>query len=273
MSYKGIFNGLLMAALAVAAVSCDEIGEDERLVWTDPADFQFTNKVVLLEEFTGHRCPNCPSGAEVVHGLETWARGHVIPVSIHCGFYAEVINNTAFSTDFRTNAGNAYFNEFGPDAFPSAMVDRSFDEDMVYINSNYSTWQADVLERAIETSPVDLQLDVTRNDRNLSIDVTTAVYSTLGVGLSLQLWLVEDSIVGAQLAGNEIDYNYVHNHVLRDAINGTWGEEIGVPVAGSTVARNYNYTIGEACKPENCHVVAFLYETASRGNVIQAARW
>ena len=35
----------------------------------------------------------------------------------------------------------------------------------------------------------------------------------------------------------------------------------------------YNYTIGEACKPENCRVVAFLYETASRGNVIQAARW
>lgn len=271
MGYKGIFNGLLMAALAVATVSCDDIGEDERLVWTDPADFQFTNKVVLLEEFTGHLCINCPEGAEVVHGLETWAHGNMIPVSIHCGDFATA--NAAFPEDFTTVAGNAYYNEFEPDAFPAAMVDRSIDGDLVSINSNYDTWSTDVLERAIETSPVDLQLDVTRNDRNLSIDVTAAVNSAVGTGLSLQLWLVEDSIRGAQLTGSGVVRDYVHNHVLRDAINGTWGEEIGTPVAGSTVARSYNYTIGEACKPENCRVVAFLYETASRGNVIQAARW
>ena len=264
---------MLMAALAVAAVSCDEIGEDERLIPTDPADFQFTNKVVLLEEFTGHLCINCPDGAEVVHGLETWARGHVIPVSIHCGDFATANEGSSFAQDFTTDAGDAYYNEFEPDAFPAAMVDRSFDGNLVSINSNYDTWSTDVLERAIETSPVDLQLDVTRNDRNLSIDVTAEVNSAMGYGLSLQLWLVEDSIRGAQLSSSGIILDYVHNHVLRDAINGTWGEEIGVPVAGSTVARSYNYTIGEACKPENCRVVAFLYETASRGNVIQAARW
>ena len=264
---------MLMAALAVATVSCDEIGEDERLVPTDPADFQFTNKVVLLEEFTGHLCINCPEGAEVVHGLETWARGHVIPVSIHCGDFATANEGSSFAQDFTTDAGDAYYNEFEPDAFPAAMVDRSFDGNLVSINSNYDTWSTDVLERAIETSPVDLQLEVTRNDRNLSIDVTAEVNSAVGYGLSLQLWLVEDSIRGAQLSSSGIILDYVHNHVLRDAINGTWGEEIGVPVAGSTVARSYNYTIGEACKPENCRVVAFLYETASRGNVIQAARW
>ena len=264
---------MLMAALAVATVSCDEIGEDERLVPTDPADFQFTNKVVLLEEFTGHLCISCPEGAEVVHGLETWARGHVIPVSIHCGDFATANEGSSFAQDFTTDAGDAYYNEFEPDAFPAAMVDRSFDGNLVSINSNYDTWSTDVLERAIETSPVDLQLEVTRNDRNLSIDVTAEVNSAVGYGLSLQLWLVEDSIRGAQLSSSGIILDYVHNHVLRDAINGTWGEEIGVPVAGSTVARSYNYTIGEACKPENCRVVAFLYETASRGNVIQAARW
>lgn len=271
MGYKGIFNGLLMAALAVAAVSCDEIGEDERLVWTDPADFQFTNKVVLLEEFTGHQCPNCPDGAEVIHGLETWAKGHVIPVSIHCGSFAAT--NSIFKEDFTTDAGDAYYNEYGPDAFPSAMTDRSANDGIISINSNYDTWLTDVLARAIETSPVDLQLDVSRNDRNLSIGVATTVNSDIGYGLSLQLWLIEDSIIGMQSVHGSIVRDYVHNHVLRDAINGTWGEDIGVPVAGSTVARSYNYTIGEACKPENCRVVAFLYETASRGNVIQAARW
>ncbi len=260
---------ILLPGLALAMAACDEIDEADRLLAVDQDSFQFTNKVVLLEEFTGHLCINCPTGAEVVTGLEEWAQGHVIPVSIHCGSYAAA--NPVFPEDFTTEAGNAYYEEFGPDAFPSCMMDRQIANGSVAINSNYDMWQADLIARAAQVAPVDIELGVSRTGNDLSIDVTVVAAYAVDYGTSLQLWLVEDGLVGAQLSPDGINNEYVHNHVLRDAINGVWGEEIGSIAAGNAVERSYSYTIGDGCVPENCKVVAFVYETASRGNVVQAA--
>lgn len=45
----------------------------------------------------------------------------------------------------------------------------------------------------------------------------------------LQLWLVENNITAIQqLPNNDVQSNYVHNHVLRDAINGAMGEEVSL---------------------------------------------
>lgn len=270
-TYKNIIKSLLLSVLAIAGTGCDKIDEADRLIEVDPDSFEFTNKVVLLEEFTGHMCINCPTGAEIVKGLEEWAQGHVIPVSIHCGSYAMV--SPVFPEDFTTEAGNAYFETFDPDAFPSCMMDRQMDGESVVINSNYDTWQSGLISCVAQTSPVEIELDVTRNGSEMQIGVNVIATYDVDYDTSLQLWLVEDGITGAQLSPAGIDNSYVHNHVLRDAINGTWGEQIGSISSGSAVERNYSYTIPAQCVPENCKVVAFLYETSSRGNIIQAAEW
>ncbi len=269
---KIIYNILLGVVLMVAATSCDVINEDDRLIGPiDTDSFEFTQKVVLLEEFTGHLCINCPTGAEIVTGIEEWAQGHIIPVSIHCGPYAAT--SKSYPEDFTTEAGDAYYEEFNPDAFPSCMMDRQMDDGVVSINSNYDTWQTDFIYCAAQTASVDIELEVTRNERELSIDVTVEAIYDVDDDVSLQLWLIEDGIIAAQLTPSGINTEYVHNHVLRDAINGTWGDPIGSISAGSAVDCSYSYTIAEDYEPENCKVVAFVFETESRGNVLQAAEW
>ena len=260
---------ILLPGLALAMAACDEIDEADRLLAVDQDSFQFTNKVVLLEEFTGHLCINCPQGAVVVASLQEWAGGHVIPVSIHCGSYAAV--NQVFAEDFTTEAGDAYYNEFEPDAFPSCMMDRTVGDGGVKINSNYDMWQSDLITCAAQAAPVEIELEASCDAAGqLSAKVTVTGIYTIDYDVSLQLWLVEDGIVGAQLSQEGIDYDYVHNHVLRGAINGTWGESVGTISAGNSIERSYTYDIG-GCVVENCKVVAFVYETASRGNVLQAA--
>ena len=160
------------------------------------------------------------------------AGGHVIPVSIHCGSYAAV--NQVFAEDFTTEAGDAYYNEFEPDAFPSCMMDRTVSGGGVKINSNYDMWQSDLITCAAQTAPVEIELEATCDAAGqLSAKATVTATYAVGYDVSLQLWLVEDGIVGAQLSQGGIVYDYVHNHVLRGAINGTWGESVGAISAGN----------------------------------------
>ena len=59
----------------------------------------------------------------------------------------------------------------------------------------------------------------------------------------------------------------MHNHVLREALNGNWGEPI--TFAEDTVRIQKHYTINEKYKAKDCYLVAFTYN----GNgVTQAAR-
>ncbi len=46
--------------------ACDNIDEDDRFI---PVERPHSEKTVLIEEFTGARCVNCPDGAAVVAAL------------------------------------------------------------------------------------------------------------------------------------------------------------------------------------------------------------
>lgn len=100
----------------------------------------------------------------------------------------------------------------------------------------------------------------------------------------LQLWLIQDGIVGTQyFTGNVIDKEYVHNHVFRFAANGTWGEDIKLADSESKVVEK---TVDLSAKltelreenkstpdfvPSNMSVVAFVYNSYGVQNVVQVA--
>ena len=53
---------LYIVIAAVLLVGCDVIGENDRFI---PVDVKVGERIVLLEEFTGFRCVNCPLAAEI----------------------------------------------------------------------------------------------------------------------------------------------------------------------------------------------------------------
>ena len=62
---------------------------------------------------------------------------------------------------------------------------------------------------------------------------------------------------------------YVHNHVFRDAINGTWGEEVSLALGEQKVLEYNDIVLDAAWKPENVSVVAFVYND---DGVVQATQ-
>ena len=111
---------------------------------------------------------------------------------------------------------------------------------------------------------------------NIFVDTTkpNTIHVTLAgmkgtVSGKLQLWFTEDNILAFQkMPDGTTKADYIHNHVLRDAINGAWGDDCSVP-QGQLWERDYAYTLNDAWKQENLSIVAFVYNDAG---VVQATK-
>lgn len=258
-------------SLLLLMAACDIIDEDERIIETDK--LHFTNKVTLLEDFTGHKCVNCPVAAEETARLEEWCEGHLVVVSIHAGSYANTAGS-AWKTDFRTEAGEAYHDYFKPDGYPAAMVDR-FAPNGKVTNNNVPTWSSQVIGRLAEESPVEIKLDAVWLPGMEEMKVRAAVDLLRPVEeeLALQVWVIEDNISAAQLMpDNTINTTYLHRHVFRDAVNGIWGERIGEGMAeGFSFTKEYRYRPDISWKKKDLQVVAFVYDRSSKV-ILQAVK-
>ncbi|MDH6303392.1 hypothetical protein M2459_000674 [Parabacteroides sp. PF5-5] len=258
----------ILSGILLGFYGCDVIDEPERVIETD--ELHFTNKVVLLEDFTGYKCLNCPTAAEESARLEEWFDGHLIVVSIHAGNYANT-SGTAWQTDFRTEAGETYNEYFRPDGYPSAMTDRkSFNGTLT--NSNISTWASQAVARLAEVSPVSILLTPSTAGADPSLSVEVIAQSSMPDDTYLQVWLIEDNIVAPQLMpDNSINYTYTHRHVFRAAVNGTWGESLtDLPGTENHRKGTYNYSLPSDWKPEDCSWIAFVYKGGSK-EILQSA--
>jgi len=86
--------------------SCDKIDAPYlvKQECDNPNPQQATRKVVL-EEFTGHTCVNCPTASAVAHNLANIYEDQLVLISVHAGAYSEPESGD-FSYDFRTSTGN-----------------------------------------------------------------------------------------------------------------------------------------------------------------------
>lgn len=258
MKKFGIYT-MMVAVLALGA--CNEIDEADRLLdYTPPAG----DRNVLLEEFTGQMCPNCPEGAREAHRLQENNPGMVI-VSIHAGGFAA-------GTPYVTAAGNAYWEKFYSDGnsvgYPAAMVNRSGNVSTGY-QQQWASWVASAVQLP---AYYELSLAATYNDADRSLTVASSVIkSTIQTDetTKLLLLLTEDGIIDIQLSGTQVITDYEHNHVLRGAIGDQdaepnyWGVDVTIGYPDATEAVSQPYVLDEAWVAENMNVVGILYDAAT----------
>jgi hypothetical protein len=77
---------------------------------------------------------------------------------------------------------------------------------------------------------------------------------------------MEDSIVGKQLLPTGDDLNYVHRHVFRKTLNGTWGEEINTAALApeEVITKSYSVKLDEAYNDKQCYIIAYVANTDSK---------
>jgi len=249
-------KNLLPQFILLLLTACSYIGEDERLVYVKPEPAE---RIVLLEDFTGQRCVNCPKGTEVIEQLQQTYGDDVIAVGIHGGPLGFAGN--ARYEGLATDAGNGYYNHWGFDYQPVGLVNRRG-------AVNYTDWATAVREELAKPAPLRLAVVSRLDDGEISIVVNA--FGTDGVVEGkLQVWLLEDGITALQLMPDgSSNISYLHNHVLRAPVNGLWGEDFTI-AEGKQKTLQLTFQPNAAWNPEHLSIVAFVY---NNNGVQQAAK-
>lgn len=246
MNFRHIF---LCAALLGGLTACDEVDEGERF---DPVTDFTARKNVLIEDFTGQRCPNCPRATNTIASMQQiFGTDHVIAVGIHGGPLS-----LPAPAGLATTTAAEYIARWGVESYPSGVIDRTGGP------QKYTDWTAIVLDRLQMEPAVDISVTNTYDATTRSLSVNVATTGRQSITGQLSVWLVENGITAYQIMPNgQNNLQYVHNHVFRTALNGTWGEDIAVS-EGATDTKTYTATLDPAWNADKMAVVAFVANNA-----------
>ena len=242
----------MWAALGLM-VACDEVSVNDRLIYVEPPQ---VSRAVLIEDYTGQYCVNCPRATEEIERLiEQYGDSIVIAVAIHSGPFGK---SKGEPSPLYTEVGDMYFNTWGMSAQPIGLIDRLFGSTPF----SYTDWAGGVnYEVAIEP-PVSFltDIDYDAETRDAAIEVQTIGLDSALVSGEVQVWLVEDSIDSFQLMPDgSREEHYNHMHVFRASVNDPWGDALSVS-HGQVAVKNYELKLDPAWVPEHCSVVTFLYD-------------
>ena len=218
--------------------------------WVQNLTFEPVKRVVL-EEYTGTTCPNCPQGILAIENLEKLFGDQIIPVSLH----------TYTGDPYSTTALESYSYSLGLVAAPSGMIQRNGwivspmgtdDDGNVIFSNGYGLWQ-DMVAAELN-NPTYLELSVpqaTIDNETRDIKLNVQIESALNMKnqyINVFPVALEDGLINSQdnnfyiyddpefgewgkngKYGSATAYNVTHNDVVRTYWGSITGTNIGFP--------------------------------------------
>lgn len=267
------YIALAATAIALIASGCDNIDSDDRYQTMAKPELPGVPRTLLIQEFTGHNCRNCPAGAAAIKAIADAYPGRVITVGMHPEGGG---SNTAplGVQDFRCNEAQVMYLHYKPSGFPCA----------VFGGIETSAQTVDWMTVAIPFMSLEAPLDISANcsfnadTRNLTVNYSVEMRQSVKTQLSIMVWVVENGIVGIQNDKGNYVMDYVHNHVLRTSLNGDWGTPLALNTDGSPLAQysplatfsgNASGALDTKWVADNCNIVLWVFNTATK-EVMQA---
>ncbi|MDO4191250.1 MAG: Omp28-related outer membrane protein [Bacteroidales bacterium] len=254
------------------SASCDEQTTPSTTKGTQLFYNQSTPRKVLIEQFTGASCPNCPGGEETLTNSIASITDQVCWITHHVGYYED---------DYTVSASKEYTWFYGTSGTyaPACMLDRTnptafgFSSDYPVFHPGYTT--ATMFNKYLAV-PAFVSVNVSCSlaaDSILSVTVSGEFLATL-TGARMNVFLIQNHIYGYQSSGGD---KYDHNHTVRARMTAAWGDEIEVNADG-TYSMTFSYRIPENIRGtqnvdvptdiDNMQVVAFVsrYTSSDRNN-------
>lgn len=231
---------LLPLLALLLLVGCDAVERPDR--WReDPAPI-VPRRNVLLVDFTGQRCSNCPAAADLLRSLTAGPAGaRIIAVSVHGGALA--LSTDASPRGLAGPDARRLTDEARVSSWPQGTVDRPVGGTLL----RPSAWNAALAERLALAADADAAAQQSLvADAHVALATRTLSYTlrprhlTDAAGQAdaetyLHLWLVEDSITAPQtLADGTERADYLHRHVLRLDLTGPAAHRLAAPRPGNS---------------------------------------
>jgi hypothetical protein len=252
------YTTLLCLVFTIAA--CEKV---EGPYITDYDSYVNPEKKVLIEDFTGHLCPNCPDAARELDAIQDIYGDQIIGMAIHVSkTFARpypASQAPSFQYDFRTNWGDELDGYYGISAIglPRGMVNRIGFPDNHKLGKD--EWASAV---ALELKKdVNFIIHISSNENSISI--ISEVKNNISSDYNLAVCLTESNIENWQKDGQENIENYQHNHVLRTVLIDEELSNSSNYVAGEQIERLINYDLDAL---EQYNIDYSTNNTAESGN-------
>ncbi len=215
-----------------------------------------TGKTVLIKDFTGARCVNCPAAAEYAHNLQHQLdEDHIFIMSVHAGYLAQPIGSFP---DFLTDEGTEWYNNH--DSNPLFSVDHVAltDGNTLKVEQIDAPVAAALEEEQAFEIVVTPQFEVTT--RQLQVGVQTLALENLDGQFSITVCLVEDHIIGWQTIPGGVDKEYDFRNVFRGTLNGANGEEFESLHVDANDSFHFNYSteINADYNADECYLMVYV---------------
>lgn len=236
---------------------------------------------VLLEDYTGHQCGNCPSAAVKARELKATHGDKLIVMAVHAGFFAKVYTDTTASTKFKTNwttpEGEKWNDVFGVASYPAGLINRTPKAGSTSRVQGIATWPAAISAQLAETPQVSLTITPMFDEisRKVNFKVRSKYLTNLTGKYSLMVVITEDGVINWQknygaAAGGDPGYptgdvpNYVHPHAVRRVLTSDLGKPNKEnPQANDVTNEYFSTTLESTWDAHKCSIIAFIVDDAS----------
>ncbi len=232
-------------------------------------------KNVLIEDFTGVHCDNCPNAQKQSISIENANPGRVFVMGIHC--------TTTFGypfpghPDYRTpNGTNLVTYLLGtPGSLPTGDIDRKIwnFSGTPSIQLPYAIWPYYVDSQLAQTPKAAIAFNNKSYDagsRTVSMDITTSFPQATTDTFYVTAALIESGFIDWQETTSGVNQNFVFEHVLRKLMNPYNGLKIvSSPAAGSTYSVRFSTKIDPSWNADSCKVVAFVHQRSPASNAVE----
>jgi hypothetical protein len=277
-TFAGIVTALILGCFAVG---CDVITPpytktiQRDTTATDTGMVRY--RKVLVEEFTGAQCTNCPLGHRKLADLAAVFGDSMVVVSIHAGEFARPDSRKGYTADFRTPEGEELNSRFRVFAYPAAVIDRT----KIGGGSSYvvgvQNWGSAIASELRTPTPIAIKAsafcDTTRGE--LSVSVKLQCIADVPYPLNVGYYVLEDSIVAPQLDNGVFIADYVHRHVLRAAPLGAYGQTLiaSTATSGTSFERSYTYDLSSTdWNRRRLEVVVFIARPEPDYTIVQCTK-
>lgn len=231
-----------------------------------------TDKKILVEEFTGVRCVNCPAGSAEIENLLDIHGERLIAVSIHAGFFSTPYANS--NEDYTIPEGTALEGFLdSPLGYPTAVINRKLFENQDDLQLTQTSWGGLIQQEKSELSPLILDLNLTFDEGSRQLTANTKIQpaENLTGEYRYSVMVTESGIKDVQLTPDGEIEDYEHKHVLRDMMTPFNGESIDEDfTVGTTVEKEHQMTLPDSWDFNKVTVIVLVHETGSSREVIQA---
>lgn len=179
-----------------------------------PAEME---RSILVEEFTGMACVNCPNGKKGLESAIEMSQLPCVEIMHHSGYNADILSTDA-DWDYTMYYGSA--STYAPACMINRLVNPTAGNvPVMNIGDALSSLRLAATRQPYVSLSLTSQYDETSKEATVEFNVLN--HKELPGATLLNVYLIQDSIIGYQSGGGN---DYVHNGVLRKVLTGNnWG--------------------------------------------------